>query len=500
MESEMAPMTGAPGGMPSIGKQMNADMEKGGLDTLGIDLEETEIIKNVKHKLYIMYFVAFSMLIVLLILAYMLSQEEDPINTTTVQTITGPAFSGGAAGTAAIIANLTSSEQATLAAEIIPLPCLTAAALPCTAQCTRDALVVTQAVTCFGNQCGGSCAVAESCPVGDGDCADPYLATPCVTALTGVLDVIGPAGTTGCQVFLDTNDDSIKQSTEPSSLLTATGGYSLALATGSCATGNEKIRLRTANSDSNTRCMDGMSFSSTLGHRTTFITAPTLVSAGCASAISLSSRPISSPLCTSTKNYKNLPAFWHRISGRKAGRLEDFCTGSVQDWFSTGSHAVTRLEDNANRRAGVSVSGRVARVVSCWLQCARTALITALTLVSVGCASAISLSSRPIPAAGSSAGAEWAVWCWRAGVGCADKAYPSLGFAELELTIGVATGVLGALPELPAAVALEGVLLLSRSVPEIQALRRDMALDFSGVESHLLCDALTGLCLLCRAW
>ena len=82
------------------------------------------------------------------------------------------------------------------------------------------------------------------------------------------------------------------------------------------------------------------------------------------------------------------------------------------------------------------------------------------------------------------------MWCWRAGVGCADKAYPSLGFAELELTIGVATGVLGALSELPAAVALEGVLLLSRSVPEIQALRRDMALDFSGVESHLLCDAL----------
>jgi len=50
--------------------------------------------------------------------------------------------------------------------------------------------------------------------------------------------------------------------------------------------------------------------------------------------------------------------------------------------------------------------------------------------------------------------------------------------------------VLGALPELPAAVAMEGVLLLSRSDPEIQALRRDMALDFSSKESHLLCGAL----------
>ena len=32
--------------------------------------------------------------------------------------------------------------------------------------------------------------------------------------------------------------------------------------------------------------------------------------------------------------------------------------------------------------------------------------------------------------------------------------------AELELTIGAATGVMGALPELPAAVALEGVLVV----------------------------------------
>ena len=63
-------------------------------------------------------------------------------------------------------------------------------------------------------------------------------------------------------------------------------------------------------------------------------------------------------------------------------------------------------------------------------------------------------------------------------------------FVELELTIDAATGVLGALPELPAAVAMEGVLLLSRSDPEIQALRRDMALDFSSKESHLLCGAL----------
>jgi hypothetical protein len=39
--------------------------------------------------------------------------------------------------------------------------------------------------------------------------------------------------------------------------------------------------------------------------------------------------------------------------------------------------------------------------------------------------------SRCFPAAGLSAGAEWAVWRWRAGVGRADRAYPSLGYVHL---------------------------------------------------------------------
>ena len=289
--------TYAMGAQPSIAKfAKKGEMDTGGID---IDLEETEV-PGLKRKLMIMYALAVSMFFLLVVLAYLVydeSQKEAIVKEAPPAPPPPPiSFAGGADAVVTDLISATNGStdtqqqfvEALEAAGIVAVDCAYTVA-PCDAECDRK-ITVTElpSSSLGGGEIGAPCpcdpgsdmtctpdpanlppyvapaadgseATTEffQCAVGTGGCQNPWLADPGMMTLAGKVDPLAESFPADCFVYIDADDDNVRDDDETSAAVSPeTGEYELSLT--SRATGFEKIRLTPGpTAEAAGDCLDG---------------------------------------------------------------------------------------------------------------------------------------------------------------------------------------------------------------------------------------------------